>query len=207
MNAALQPLIARELELDEKIVYQAQPDPKRAAQGFGWLVFIGWLIGIFAELPLLLLAFYLATGLFIKLIPIYGDGGRWQILGNATDLGTYFAAFLVTALLVLLLGSFVAIMIFAPQMTAKTATITAYLVTNRRAIILRLLGGSHVVQSYSRSQFTEFERIENADGSGTIYFISDYRLGHRKEKVEVKKVGFENILNVREAERALSAMD
>lgn len=79
---------------------------------------------------------------------------------------------------------------------AKEEKNTVYIVTNKRAIILKQAYKTSVNKSYSIERLQSFESRVNADGSGDLIFISGVYFGLRLE-------GFFKIPNVREVENII----
>jgi hypothetical protein len=79
---------------------------------------------------------------------------------------------------------------------------TVYVVTDRRALIIRPRLGGKTVQSYNR--IGQIERRERGGGSGDLLFASETEArGRAAHRVRTRKIGFIGIANVREVERLL----
>jgi hypothetical protein len=219
VNLALQPLIDRELEPDEKIVYQAQPDSRLAARG-------GWVWKIIGGMVFAVAAYFFWTS--ISLFQVMGS-----ILLNANSSFEKIAA---TVLILLAFGLVIVPLrvglwaINMPLHLATDAESTAYVVTDRRALIIVPVGRKFEILKYDRNQIQNFELSERFDGSGTIRFVlnrsvhippikaliavleesgsgTPVRFVALRPSVRFIEIGFTDIPNVREAERALRVMN
>jgi hypothetical protein len=247
MNANLQTLISRQFNPNETLVYQSQPDAARAQARGWWAVPIGFLMVSFALVPMVLSAAMrgLIRAPFLSnawlqlqgwLLEVTGDvnlvNGLQEILTLTPRAGFGATSWLVLGpfvLVLLLVFAFGFWIMMSPQRLAKAAKNTVYLVTNKRAIIIEPSWRAFQVSSYTKNQLEKIERIERADGSGSLYFASDWQQSteHHTSQATVHhhgastqhatvhssgptfrrvKIGFEDILDVRSAEHALMAI-
>ena len=77
---------------------------------------------------------------------------------------------------------------------------TVYVVTDRRAVVIRGgWGGNVTVRSFEPEKLTDLRRDERADGSGDLVFGQDVRFSSRGGR-SVVDYGFLAVPNAREAE-------
>lgn len=97
---------------------------------------------------------------------------------------------------------FVAIGIYllaSPILKARKAGMTLYAVTDRRALIIDLSGSTKKVTAYGPAEIKNIERVEKADGSGHLYFRTEFTTDSDKNTIS-RKVGFLGIPEVRTVE-------
>lgn len=97
-------------------------------------------------------------------------------------------------------------MLSSPYWTRRKARRIAYILTDRRAIIIvqKQLGGA-IVRSFEPGQLTDLRRRENTDGSGDLVFTRDVNRDRRGD-VRYTNVGFLAIRNVKSAEEKVRAL-
>jgi hypothetical protein len=248
MNAALQNLISRQLNPNEILVYQGQPDAAREFARGWWITPIGFLMAGGALLPLLFIAAMqgLVRPLFLSswwfafqgwLLEVTGDlnfvnwlqqvltQNPWGAFGSVPGPGLVLIPFVFVLVLFLAFGVW---LMLSPQRFAKTAKNTLYMVTNKRAIIIEPSWRAFQISSYNKNQLEHIERVERLDGSGSLYFASNWvesaqnntshatvHHGASTQQMTVQhavptfrriRIGFENIPDVQAAERALHAI-
>jgi hypothetical protein len=93
-----------------------------------------------------------------------------------------------------------------PLWVMRSAKRTVYVVTDRRAIVIR--GGlrrSVSVRSFLPEKLTDLRRDQNADGSGSLVFGQDVNVSSRGRRYAAD-YGFLAVPNVREAEEYVRAL-
>lgn len=173
--------VAAELERGERLSWCAQPDPDRLARQALPIILFG--------LPWT--AFSLAM--------------LWSCLGGGEP-GQPGAAQLVPALFMVPFVLAGLVMLAAPCWAACRARRTAYVITDRRAILFKgSLLGSMSIRSFAPSQLGDLERRGRPDGSGDILFADDVRItrGGRPRRTPV---GFFGIDRVRDVEALLRTL-
>ncbi len=167
-----------ELRSGERIIWTAQPIPKRFARA-------SWLISIFGIPFLAFSIFWMMAG---------------QVAGGARGPGQFFQLFGVPFVLVGL-G-----LVTSPIWMRKRAERTVYFITDQRAVILSQgFTGRTRVESYAPEQLQSITREQNPDGSGDIVFItrtwrdSD---GDRRSQ----RIGFFGVPDVKSVEDHIRAL-
>jgi hypothetical protein len=96
-------------------------------------------------------------------------------------------------------------MLTSPFWMRRSARRTAYVLTDRRAIVFQ--GGlrSIAVRSFEPESLTDLERRQFADGSGDLIFARDVRTG-AKGRTNVTEVGFLAIPDVKAVEAEVRAL-
>lgn len=90
-----------------------------------------------------------------------------------------------------------------PLLDRRERRRTAYVVTDRRAIVLRWLGGGRVsARSFSARRVETLERIEYGDGSGDLVLDTLITYGPKRREIQTP-LGFLGIADVREVEAVL----
>ena len=171
----LVPLVDRELSSGETVEWVGQPIPARLARSAIPAVLFG--------IPWTAFAIFwtvMASGITTR----KGSGG-WSWL---------FALWGVPFILIGL-G-----MLSSPYWALRRAKRMAYVLTDRRAIVLSLgRRSSASVRSFEPAALTDLQRRERADGSGDLIFTNEISTGNRGRSVSTA-VGFVGIPNVKEVE-------
>jgi hypothetical protein len=91
-------------------------------------------------------------------------------------------------------------MLSAPYWAARRAKRTAYVLTNRRAILISLgWRGSVSIRSFDPDCLKDIRREERADGSGDLVFAEDISTGSRG-RTQTTNVGFIAVKDVKSVE-------
>ena len=174
-------LVEAELQPGEGVRWVEQPIPGKVAR---------------KALPTVLLA--LAWTAF-SLFWIWGAWGA-TCNGKVTDEARLFPLFGIPFVLVGL-G-----MLSSPLWVMRSAKRTVYLVSDRRALVIRGgWGGNVTVRSFEPEKLADLRREQNADGSGDLVFGQDVRVGAKGREYTVD-YGFLAVPNVREAEEYVRAL-
>ena len=97
-------------------------------------------------------------------------------------------------------------MLSSPYWAARSGRRTVYLLTDRRAIVLRTnFFGSVNVRSFEASTLTDLQRNQNRDGSGDLIFAQDLRSGSRGREYTVN-IGFLAVRDVKNVENRVRAL-
>jgi hypothetical protein len=183
MDQALRTRVEMELQPGERIVWMDQPIPGRMARGSWALVVFGIPWTAFAVFWTAMAAKGVSSekgaGPFI-LFPLFGV--PFILIG---------------------LG-----MLTSPYWARRRATRVAYVVTDRRAIILQGgWRGSMSIRSFEPAALTDLNRTQHADGSGDLVFTHDFRRGSkgRTYTTDVGFIGVRDVRSVEEHVRALAA--
>jgi hypothetical protein len=97
-------------------------------------------------------------------------------------------------------------MFTSPYWAMRRARRTVYLVTDRRAVVLRARWASGVsVRSFEPEKLGDLRREQNADGSGDLVFGEDVHVGS-KGRTRTVPYGFLALRNAREAEEHVQAL-
>ena len=183
----IQAVVNTELAAGEQVAWSGQPLASRMARKGIILSLVGIPFTGFAVV-------WMGMALFI------GHEFRESGAGFLSWIPSLFPLFGVPFLLIGLS------MIFSPLWMARQARRTAYLVTERRAIILapRFFGGV-AVRSFMPSGLGDLQRTQNADGSGDIVFEREWRRGSngRGRSVDVGFLAVPEVKRVEESIRAL----
>ena len=172
--------VQAELQPNESLRWVAQPLPGRAA----------W-----AALPIVLFALpWTAFALFWIAVAARGTA-------HSAGPGRLFPLFGLP-FLVIGLGMFA-----APLGIVRSARRTVYVVTDRRAIVIRGAGwaGGVDVRSFEPEKLGDLRRAERPDGSGSLVFGQDVDVNARGRR-SVADYGFMAVPNVREAEEYVRAL-
>jgi hypothetical protein len=168
--------IEAELQPGERVLWAGRPRPLRIMLQNGEALVTGLLA--VAALFVLLFAFPVTS---VFSFVFFGCGFPWVFLFVLALPFYYFAR---------------------PVADYLSAERTVYVVTDRRALIIRPRLGGKTVQSYNR--IGQIERRERSGGSGDLIFASETEAGGRAaRRVRTRKIGFIGIANVREVERLL----
>lgn len=144
VNYELDRELQAELGDGESILWQGQPDPKRATV---------------MALPIILFAIpWTAFAIFW----MWGASG----FGKVDSSQPFHYIFMLFGLPFVLIGVG---MLSSPFWIAKTASQTVYAITNKRAIIIKGLK-SRTVNSYYARDIKEITRTERPDGTGDVIF-------------------------------------
>jgi hypothetical protein len=173
----LKQAVADELQPGEAVRWAGRPDPARFARR-------SWAVAAFG-------VFWLAFGVFwMAMTAGMLNGGPGGVIG---------VVFPLFGLPVLLVGVG---LITSPLWIYRVGLHTVYLVTDRRAVLIRTLLGHLHVNSYGPADLTSLTRVERADGSGDVLFArTAYRDadGYRRTRA----VGFHAVPDVRRVEGLL----
>ena len=97
-------------------------------------------------------------------------------------------------------------MFSSPLWLMLSARRTVYLVTDRRAVVIRGgWGGNVSVRTFEPEKLVDLRREQDADGSGDLVFGQDIKVGSRGSQRAVD-YGFLAVPNVREAEEYVRAL-
>jgi hypothetical protein len=180
MDLALQELprelaerVESELAHDERAAWLAQPSSRRAAAR-------ALPICIFA-VPWTAFAVFWICGAAGFKIPDFSKGG--------------FDLFPLFGVPFVLIGLG---MLSAPWWAARAARATAYVITDRRALIIALSGS---VRSFTAEKLKDLERRQRPDGSGDIVIERTVYEGSRRSSV--REIGFFGIPDAKRAEDLL----
>ena len=148
--------IQSELDSGERLLWAAQPDPKRFARGSIFIVLFG--------IP------WTAFALFWIFM---ASGGLWGLFDGGMDFPRDQMPFQLISLCFPLFGlPFVLIglgMLTAPHWAKRKALRTAYAVTDRRVILLEAgFWNSITTRTYMPPQLQRMTRTERPDGSGNL---------------------------------------
>ncbi len=168
-------LVDRELDSDEHVEWVGQPIAGRLARSSLPIVVFGIPWTAFAVFWTVM-----ASGITTR-----KGGGEWSWV---------FALWGVPFILIGL-G-----MLTSPYWMQRRAKRTAYVLTDRRAIVLSLgWRSSASVRSFQPGALTDLQRKERADGSGDLVFTNDLSSASRGRSMSTA-VGFLAIPNVKEVE-------
>ncbi len=95
-------------------------------------------------------------------------------------------------------------MLSSPYWAARSAKRTAYVLTDRRAIIFQSGWTSVTVRSFEREKLGDLRRTQAPDGSGDLVFTEDVSSGRRG--TTTTDVGFLAIPDVKAAEERVRAL-
>jgi hypothetical protein len=155
-------IVENELQVGESILWMAQPSARRFA---------------FASLPTLL------WGIPFTAFAVFWTCGaarfRWPAFSQPWD----FFCLWGIPFVVVGLG-----MLLSPARGAWRARRTAYLITNRRAVVFEG-GWSTTIRSYGPAQLKQIHRKQRADGGGDIIFEREAQTGHRG-RIVYTDIGF-----------------
>ena len=176
----LRAIVDSELQPGEQIIWLDQPIAKRMA----WATFPLVLFGI----P------WTAFALFWT-----GMAG----LGTSKASGGLFSFFPFFGLPFILIGFG---MLSSPYWAARRARNSAYLLTDRRALLFNAgFRGNISVRSFEPERLTDLTRNQRSDGSGDIIFGND-RWRDSDGDTRTQSVGFLGIANVKEVEELIRAL-
>jgi hypothetical protein len=153
--------IQSELDSGERLLWAAQPEPKRFARGSIGLVLFG--------IP------WTAFALFWIFM---ASGGFWGLVDGGFDFPREQGVFQIVSICFPLFGlPFVLIgfgMLSTPYWARRKAKRTAYAVTDRRVILFEAgFRGSMTVRTYMPPQLQRMSRTERPDGTGDL-ILEDY---------------------------------
>ena len=172
---SLQEIISSEIERGEKVLWAGQPDPARFARKSLPIVIFG--------IPWTAFALFWVAGAAGFKIPDFNKG--WDL----------FPLFGVPFVLIGL-G-----MLSAPQWLKRKARNTAYVVTDKRAVIFE--GGRNTaIRSFGPEALEDLKRTQRADGSGDIAFCARNPFQNQDTR-GVMDVGFFGIAEVKHVEDLL----
>lgn len=176
----IQRMIDSELSSGERVTWSGQPIPGRLARKAIPLVIFGIPWTAFA---------------------IFWTFGAWHTTKAAHD--GYSSAFPLFGLPFILIGLG---MLSSPYWSWRRAKRTAYVLTNKRAIIFA--GGSRgsvTVRSFDPERFTDLRRNQNPDGSGDIIFAQDIRRDSEGAR-QSTDVGFLGVRDVKAVEDRVKSL-
>jgi hypothetical protein len=173
----LQALIDAEVALGERVLWQARPVAR-----FQW-----------GSLPLLLFGVpWTAFAVFW----IWKVSQAVRLMGPAGMLAPLFGVPFVLVGLGLL---------SSPWWLYALAGRTAYVITDKRAIILAPSWRGRSVRSFAPERIEVLERRERADGSGDLVFEKSYYSDSDGDR-RAREIGFMNVPDVRLVERMVGAL-
>jgi hypothetical protein len=177
----LQRMIDSELASGERVLWSAQPIPGRFAR---------------KALPAVLFGIpWTAFALF------WTAGAAWGT--SRTEGAGLFRAFPLFGLPFILIGVG---MLSSPYWMRRKARRCAYVLTNRRAIVLSGgWRGSVTVRSFGPERLTDLQRKQNPDGSGDLVFAQDIRRDSEGSRLATD-VGFLAIRDVKSVEEQVRAL-
>lgn len=148
--------IQSELDSGERLLFAAQPDPKRFARGSIFLVL-----------------FAIPWTAFAVFWVFMASGGFWGLIDGGMDFPRDEAPFQIISICFPLFGlPFVLVgvaMLSSPYWARRQARRTAYAVTDRRVILFEAgFRGSMTVRTYLPPQLQRMTRTERPDGSGDL---------------------------------------
>ena len=174
-------LIESELQSNERIAWLEQPIPGRLAR---------------TTLPIVLFGIpWTAFAIF------WTVGAAWSTSKAANDPGI-FRVFPLFGLPFILFGLG---MLSRPFWVWRSAKRSAYVLTDRRAILFRAGWRGTTVRSFEPERLTDLQRKQHSDGSGDLVFAHDTRRdsnGHRQST----DVGFLAIRDVKSVEEMVRAL-
>jgi hypothetical protein len=181
LSDEVQAQINAELEPGEKVVWEGRPNPNRM---------------MLKAMPIMLFGIpFLSFSIFWMAMA----GGIVVAKGPRLGPQTFFVLFGLPFVLVGL-G-----MVTSPLLFRWKATRTAYVVTDRRAIMFE--GGVRTtIRSFTPDQLGQITRNQRADGSGDIIFREEVRIGRNGTR-HITRIGFLEIPEVRDVERLIRALD
>lgn len=170
-----------ELQPGERVVWAGQPIPGRLARGSLGIVLFG--------IP------WTAFSIFWVTMAAKGISKS-----NAGPIGWLFPLFGVPFILIGI-G-----MLSSPYWARRNATRTAYVITDRRAIIFqaRLRGGVSV-RSFEPSVLKDLNRTQLTDGSGDLTFAQELQRG-AKGRYYYSNIGFQAVRDVKAVEEMVRAL-
>jgi hypothetical protein len=171
-------LVDRELESGEHVEWAAQPIPARSAR---------------AALPAVL--FGIPWTAFAIFWTAMAASGLWRKKSQG-EFG-WFRLFPLWGVPFILIGLG---MLSSPYWALRRARRMAYVLTDRRAIIISVGWQSKVsLRSFEPPALLDLQRTERADGSGDLVFTNDLSTGSRGRNYSTA-VGFTAIRDVKEVE-------
>ncbi|MGD0261899.1 MAG: hypothetical protein ABSD29_19190 [Verrucomicrobiota bacterium] len=171
-------LVDRELESGEHVEWAAQPIPGRLAR---------------SAIPTVL--FGIPWTAFAIFWTAMAAAGLWRKKSEG-EFG-WFRLFPLWGVPFILIGFG---MLSSPFWARRQAKRTAYVLTDRRAIIISVGWRSKVsLRSFDPPALMDLRRTERADGSGDLVFTSDQHTGNRGRDYSTA-VGFTAIKDVKEVE-------
>lgn len=176
-----------ELEPGERVVWAAQPDPKRYARS-------SWAVVLFG-IPWTAFALFWMAGASGLLWGGFGNGGN----GPGVAFSLCFPLFGVPFVLIGL-G-----MLTAPYWARRSAAGTVYAVTDRRAILFTAGFRSRTVKSYRPAELKRISRVERDDGSGDL-ILEEYGYRDSDGDRRTGRHGFYAIADVKAVERLVRAL-
>jgi hypothetical protein len=179
MPLELRQFMESELRSGERIQYRTHPVPSRMAR---------------KSIPLVIF------GVFWTAFALFWTGGAFVAVSHART-GTFLEyLFPLFGLPFVLIGIG---LLSSPVWMRRAAARTAYLVTDRRAIIMRggWFGKMHV-RSFEPEALRDLERNQYADGSGDLIFARDWHRG-KHGRQHSTPVGFLAVNEVKTAEAAI----
>jgi hypothetical protein len=170
-----------ELQSGERIVWMDQPIPGRIARSAWPLVMFG--------IP------WTAFSLFWIVMATKG-------VASSKDAGPFWL-FPLFGLPFVLIGFG---MLSGPYWAKRGARRTAYVLTDRRAIIFKASGrGSMNVRSFEPGALTELNRTQYPDGAGDLVFTEDLRRGS-KGRTYTTRIGFMAVRDVKSVEEMVRTL-
>ena len=171
----LQSLIELEMQSGERVVWMDQPIPSRLAHST-------WPIVVFG-MPWTIFAVFWMVG---------ASWGTSQMQGPSG-----FKFFSLFGLPFVLIG---VAMLSSPFWVRRSAQRSAYVLTDRRAILFRAnWRGAVNVRSFNPDQLTNIQRVQERDGSGDVIFAQDIPRDNDGNRVS-RNVGFLAIREVKAVE-------
>jgi hypothetical protein len=168
-------LVDRELDSTEHVEWIDQPIPARLAR---------------TTLPTVLFGIPWTT--FAIFWTVMAGWGTWR-KGNSG----WFWLFPLWGVPFILIGLG---MLSSPFWAFRRAKRTAYVLTDRRALVINVGWRAKVsLRSFEPAALTDLQRTERSDGSGDLVFATDYSEGRRGRSI-ANAVGFIAVRDVKEVE-------
>lgn len=180
-------LIDAELRPGERIVWVGRPIPARFARGSGLTLLFGipW-VGM-------AIVWIVFAGL-----EFFGQSSGDQSAGDQVFKLLWFLGGLPFGLI----GFGI---LYYPLWKRRQARKTAYVITDRRAILFENRWGDMAVRSFEAGQLGELRRVQNPDGSGDLIFSRDWRTDSDGEQ-QSTDIGFLAIAEVKSVEDMIRAL-
>lgn len=188
--------IEAELSADENVLWAGRPNPDKMPRVGAWFLYIfGTIWTVFS--------------IFWVVVAFAGSVQSSENFWFSIIFPLFGVPFVIIGLFLLKI----------PGWLRQEAFNTAYFLTSKRAVILKLsippenlifiirpfMRESRTVSSFDKSSLGTFKKVVNKDGSGDIIFKTEYSRDSDGD-THTKDVGFIGLDNVADAENALKAM-
>ena len=196
LDRSLAELVEREIAPGERVVWAAQPIPRWFAPG-----------AIGATLFMIPWTAFAVLWTVLALLGTHGrlGGGSAHPATSPTPSGVAAVFGICFPLWGLIFVGFGVAGLTAPLRTRTRLKRTAYVITDRRAIVLRPERfGARVVETYSPNRLTHLQRRERRDGSGDLVFEAAAEPARQRSSRQATAVrGFLSVADVSHVERTL----